>query len=41
MHCHSISIMRTVAESPIFIKYAAEVWSSKERCEFISRIAAN
>ena len=36
-----IAIMRTVAETPIFIKYAAEVWSAEERGEFISWIAAN
>ena len=33
--------MRTVTETPTFIKYAAEVWSAKERGEFSSRIAEN
>lgn len=33
--------MRTVAETPIFIKYAAEVWSAEERGEFVNWIAAN
>ena len=33
--------MRTVAETPIFVKYAAEVWTEEEREEFISWIAAN
>lgn len=32
--------MRTVAETPIFIRYAAEVWSEAERQEFISYIAS-
>lgn len=33
--------MRTVAETPVFIRYAAEVWTDAERQEFISFIAAN
>ena len=33
--------MRTVAETPIFQRYAAEVWSHGEREQFISFIAAN
>lgn len=33
--------MRTVAETPVFARYAAEVWSDAERLEFISFIAAN
>ena len=33
--------MRTVAETPIFQRYAAEVWSEAERNQFISFIAAN
>jgi len=33
--------MRTVAETPVFIRYAAEVWTDAERHEFISFIAAN
>ena len=33
--------MRTVAETPIFQRYADEVWSSDERSAFISWIAAN
>ena len=32
--------MRTVAETPIFQRYAAEVWSDAEREEFINFIAA-
>jgi hypothetical protein len=31
--------MRTVAETPVFVRYAAEVWSDAERMEFISWIA--
>jgi len=33
--------MNTVSETPIFQKYAEEVWSESERSEFISWIAAN
>ncbi len=33
--------MRTVAETPIFIRYASEIWSEVERQEFITFIAAN
>jgi hypothetical protein len=33
--------MRTVAETPVFVRYAAEVWSDAEREQFISFIAAN
>ena len=33
--------MRTVAETPVFIKYAEEVWSKEERTEFINWIAFN
>lgn len=33
--------MRTVAETPIFQRYACEVWSEAERVEFINWIAAN
>ena len=33
--------MRTVAETPIFQRYSAEVWSEAERNQFISFIAAN
>ena len=33
--------MRTVAETPVFIRYAAEVWRDAEREEFINFIAAN
>jgi hypothetical protein len=33
--------MRTVAESPIFQRYADEIWSEAERVEFINWIAAN
>ena len=33
--------MRTVAKTPIFQRYAAEVWSAAEREHFISYIASN
>jgi hypothetical protein len=33
--------VRTVAETPVFIRYAAAVWSDAEREEFIGFIAAN
>lgn len=33
--------MRTVAETPVFVRYASEVWSDSERQEFINFIAAN
>ena len=33
--------MRTVAETPIFQRYAAEVWSASEREQFITFIASN
>jgi len=33
--------MRTVAETPIFQRYAADVWSDSERIEFINWIALN
>jgi hypothetical protein len=33
--------MRTVAETPVFVRYAAEVRSDAERQEFISFIAAS
>ena len=33
--------MRTVAETPIFQRYAAEVWSEVERTQFINFIAVN
>jgi mRNA-degrading endonuclease RelE of RelBE toxin-antitoxin system len=33
--------VRTVAETLIFVKYAADVWTDAERQEFISWIAAN
>jgi hypothetical protein len=33
--------MRTVAETPVFVRYAAEVWSDAERQQFINFIAAN
>ncbi|MDZ4056055.1 MAG: DNA-binding protein [Polynucleobacter sp.] len=33
--------MRTVAETPIFQKYASDVWSDIERIEFINWIANN
>jgi hypothetical protein len=33
--------VRTVAETAVFQRYAAEVWSEEERNEFITWIAAN
>jgi hypothetical protein len=33
--------VRTVAETAIFQRYAAEIWSEDERNEFITWIAAN
>jgi hypothetical protein len=33
--------MRTVAETPVFVRYASKVWSDAERQEFINFIAAN
>ena len=33
--------MRTVAETPIFVRYAAEVWSEAEREAFITFIATD
>lgn len=33
--------MRTVAETPTFIRYAAAIWSDAERQAFITFIAAN
>jgi len=33
--------VRTVAETPVFQRYAAEVWSEVEREQFISFIAAS
>ena len=33
--------MRTVAETPVFIRYAADVWTDAERMAFIHWIAAN
>jgi len=33
--------MRTVAETPIFQRYAAAIWTQAERKEFIVWIAAN
>lgn len=33
--------MRTVAETPIFQRYAADVWSGTERDEFITFIAGS
>lgn len=35
-HCRIRSPVRTVAETPVFIKYAAEAWSAEERAEFIN-----
>jgi mRNA-degrading endonuclease RelE of RelBE toxin-antitoxin system len=36
-----MSALRTVAETPIFQRYAANVWSEDELDEFIAWIAAN
>ena len=36
-----MTLMNTVSETPIFQKYAEEVWSESERSEFINWIAAN
>ncbi|MBX7201218.1 MAG: hypothetical protein K1X51_17765 [Rhodospirillaceae bacterium] len=36
-----ISAVRTVAETPIFQRYATEVWNDGERIEFINWIAAH
>ena len=33
--------MRTVAETPVFVRYASEIWSDAERMEFISWIASH
>jgi len=33
--------VRTVAETPVFQRYAEDVWSEEEREEFINWIAAN
>jgi hypothetical protein len=33
--------MRTVAETPIFIRYASEIWSETERKDFITFIAGS
>jgi hypothetical protein len=33
--------MRTVVETAIFVRYAADVWSDAERQEFINFIATN
>lgn len=33
--------MRTVAETDVFVRYAAQIWSDEERHEFISFIALN
>lgn len=33
--------VRTVAETPIFLKYVEGVWTEAERLQFISYIAAN
>jgi len=33
--------MRTVAETSVFIRYAAHIWSDEERTEFINWIAAH
>jgi hypothetical protein len=35
------AVLRTVSETEVFIRYAAEVWSTQEREEFINHIAGN
>ncbi|WP_371815420.1 hypothetical protein [Limnobacter profundi] len=40
-HCRIFLDVRTVAETPIFQKYASDVWSDAERIEFINWIANN
>jgi mRNA-degrading endonuclease RelE of RelBE toxin-antitoxin system len=35
------AVVRTVAETPIFQRYADDVWSQEEREEFVNWIAAN
>lgn len=39
--CRIITLVRTVAETAIFQRYASEVWLEAERVEFINWIAAN
>ena len=34
-------LVRTVAETPIFQRYAADIWTQAERDEFIAWIAVN
>lgn len=34
-------MVRTIAETAVFQRYAAEIWSDAERIEFINWIAAN
>jgi hypothetical protein len=34
-------VLRTVVQTAVFVRYAAEVWSSAECEEFVSYIAAN
>ncbi len=34
-------MLRTVAETAVFSRYAAEIWSDSERMEFISWIASH
>jgi hypothetical protein len=33
--------MRTVSETSVFVRYAAQIWSDAERQQFVSFIAAN
>ena len=40
-HCRIMLLMRTVAETEIFIKYAAGIWTDDERNEFIAWVASN
>ena len=40
-HCRIVMLMRTVAETPAFQRYAAEVWTAAEGEQFISFIASN
>ena len=39
--CRILQLIRTVAETGIFKRYASEVWTEAEREEFVTWIAAN
>jgi hypothetical protein len=36
-----MQIMNTVAETPIFQRYAADIWTDNERSQFVNWIARN